>query len=291
MVFRMGCYQKHLDALGKLKARAWISQQSPQQIQQSPLLHLGEGILIQREKESEELVPDIQIHQVSQACQAPGNLASEAIVTDVQLRQAGEIPQFLGYAPLQPVLDKDESLKSSQGTQLRGYPTHEAGVSSEGKEFESGAKLTNLGRNGDGVDGVHEAIVEGHSVEVSELGDGGWWDCGIVAARDDAGYGGDEPELQLCHVVDSCYRIRLAHYPLRTTHAGIRVVAQPIVLVVDGVHELEESLFIDWVRLLSLNCSSYKESPEENDEEEEAQETSEEAAEDGSKKKKKKTIS
>jgi hypothetical protein len=53
MVFRMGCYQKHLDALGKLKARAWISQQSPQQIQQSPLLHLGEGILIQREKESE----------------------------------------------------------------------------------------------------------------------------------------------------------------------------------------------------------------------------------------------
>lgn len=244
------------------------------------------------EKEGEELVPHIQIHQVPQACQAPGNLASEAIVTDVQLRQAGEIPQFLGYAPLQPVLNKDESLKSSQGTQLRGYPTDEAGVASEGKESESGAKLTNLGRNGDGVVGVHEAIVEGHSVEVSELGDGGWWDCGIVAARDDAGYGGDEPELQLCHVVDSCYRIRLAHYPLRTTHAGVRVVAQPIILVVDGVHELEESLFVDWVRLLSLNRSSYKESPEEDEEEEgEAQETSEEAAEEGSKKKKKKTIS
>ncbi len=244
------------------------------------------------EKEGEELVPHIQIHQVPQACQAPGNLASEAIVTDVQLRQAGEIPQFLGYAPLQPVLNKDESLKSSQGTQLRGYPTHEAGVASEGKESESGAKLTNLGRNGDGVVGVHKAIVEGHSVEVSELGDGGWWDCGIAAARDDAGYGGDEPELQLCHVVDSCYRIRLAHYPLRTTHAGVRVVAQPIILVVDGVHELEESLFVDWVRLLSLNRSSYKESPEEDEEEEgEAQETSEEAAEEGSKKKKKKTIS
>ncbi len=243
-------------------------------------------------RKAKNFVPHIQIHQVPQACQAPGNLASEAIVTDVQLRQAGEIPQFLGYAPLQPVLNKDESLKSSQGTQLRGYPTDEAGVASEGKESESGAKLTNLGRNGDGVVGVHEAIVEGHSVEVSELGDGGWWDCGIVAARDDAGYGGDEPELQLCHVVDSCYRIRLAHYPLRTTHAGVRVVAQPIILVVDGVHELEESLFVDWVRLLSLNRSSYKESPEEDEGEEgEAQETSEEAAEEGSKKKKKKTIS
>jgi hypothetical protein len=77
---------------------------------------------------------------------------------------------------------------------------------------------------------------------------------------------------------------------LRTTHAGVRVVAQPIILVVDGVHELEESLFVDWVRLLSLNRSSYKESPEE-DEEGETQETSEEAAEEGSKKKKKKTIS
>jgi len=49
MAFRMGCYQKHLDALGKLKARAWISEQSPQQIQQSPLLHRGEAILIQRD--------------------------------------------------------------------------------------------------------------------------------------------------------------------------------------------------------------------------------------------------